>query len=140
MGTSKAWAKRPDAKNRHAPQGKHWCYMHNDGEGAYLPKDQFHKNKRKVHGLNDRCRSCATKYRKRYEKQNGERNQLTKTVRIPNKAHAVVKQASAHRGTTTAKFLVAAIKFYLKHGCRSGTCGNPATPTGLCSHHTGIAS
>lgn len=131
----KARRKRSDAKNHKAPKGKHWCHMHNDGEGAYLPRELFHKNKAKMHGLNDRCKACAKEYRKKYEKKNGERNRLTKTLRVPKELHARIKYEAARRDITIEQLVRAAIRFYFEYGCKVRGCSNPATPMGACKNH-----
>lgn len=126
---------RDSHRNAKAPRGKHWCYMHNDGKGAYVPKSEFNKNRDRPHGLDSRCRACMKEYRKQYEANNRERNKQTKTLRIAKHVHALVKAEAERRGATLEELTIRAFKFYLQYGCRAGTCNNPATPSGLCEKH-----
>jgi len=127
--------KRRDARNAKAPKGKHWCYMHNNGEGAYLLYKMFHKNKNKVHGLNDRCRKCANEYRIAYEAVHGRRADQTKTLRVTPRTHALTKEKVAERELTIPQYLSAAIGFYEMYGCRRGRCTNRAVRWNLCRDH-----
>lgn len=117
--------KRDDVKNINAPRGKHWCWMHNDGEGAYLPKDQFHKNKNRIHGLNDRCKDCAKEYRLKYEEKHGKRSQNTKTFRVTPRTHALAGELARAKGTNYPGIIRRALKFYLDWACANPECDNP---------------
>lgn len=125
---------RPDAKNAHAPRGKHWCYMHNDGEGAYLPKSAFNKNHTKYDGLEGRCRECSQRYRREADLDK-HRNETTKTFRVPKRVHAIVKMAAQHRGIAIFELVMTSVRFYLTFACQEGKCSNPRGQNGRCAKH-----
>lgn len=116
---------RDDVKNVNAPRGRHWCYMHNGGEGAYLWKKDFHKNKNKIHGLNDRCKACATEYRLKYEEKYGKRSDTTKTIRVTHQTHGLTRMVAYRKGTTFPDIVRRAVKFYLDWACANADCDNP---------------
>lgn len=117
--------KRADIKNINAPRGRHWCWMHNGGEGAYLWKKDFHKNKNRIHGLNDRCKDCAKEYRLQYEEKHGKRSDTTKTVRVSLRTHALVVQMARAKNTIHPDIVRRALKFYLDWACANEDCDNP---------------
>lgn len=126
---------RHDAKNAHAPRGKHWCHMHNGGEGAFLPYAAFHKNKAKVHGLHDRCKDCAKAYREAYEAEHGKRTDKTKTLRVSPRVHAMAKEAAKRSGAAVYQYVGAALVFYAAYGCQHPGCTKPKSRYGKCEKH-----
>jgi hypothetical protein len=127
--------KRHDAKNIHAPKGKHWCFAHNDGEGAYLPVKNFYKNRTKYRGLDSKCSECAIAYRKKYEEQYGKRSDKTRTFRVSPNTHQMAKFVAHRRGVSIYEFVTASIKFYIKYGCTKPNCLSPRGRLGLCREH-----
>lgn len=127
--------KRPDAKNAHAPKGKHWCYYHHDGEGAYLLKRNFNKNSSKVSGLDNKCRDCAKAYRLEMEAKHGKRHDATATVRLPRGAHKQIKDLAARAGDSMGGYMITAVRFYLRYGCQHPRCSKPASRYGKCDEH-----
>jgi hypothetical protein len=130
---------RADARNAHAPPGKHWCYMHNDGSGGYLPKAKFSLNRAKYHGLHDRCKDCERSYRLDLESKYGKRTDQTKTLRVTPSSHKMVRATAKQTGATHYEVVGAAVRFYLQYGCLFPGCAKPRTRLGRCADHFTVA-
>jgi len=132
MRTKQQKKNNPRYKNIHAPKGKHWCSYHQQ----YEPKENFVKNRNKVHGLENRCKEGFKEYRKNYDEKFGDRNQGTKTLRVFLNTHTLVSQLREKYNRPAYEIVSTAIKFYLKYGCMYPGCIEPRSHFSSLKCHT----
>lgn len=72
-----------ESLNGLAPKGMAWCSYHKE----YLPKEDFHKNKRTKNGCTGICKDCSIRYSAKYREEHPEwvekLNESKRKKRVP---------------------------------------------------------